>query len=98
MIRQAISPRLAIRIFLNFRDSEFISAQKSQAQSPTSNVQRPWLMAAFWTLDLGLLPNAEERLAVFHRLAILDVYLYHLAACFCLNLIHQLHCLDNANY
>src|SRR5712692_6607510 len=69
MIRSAISPRFAIRIFLN-------------TEIPT------WL---------GRL-DSEQRLSELNRLAVLNEDLGNLPADFRLDLVHQLHSLDDADH
>ena len=49
IIRQAISPRLAIRIFLNLRVSDYIFCPRPNVQSPKSICPD-----GQWTLDFGL--------------------------------------------
>src|SRR6266508_3530484 len=96
IMRQAISPRLAIRIFLNFLISGFIFG-------PKYNVQCPTPFSSWRTLDLGpwtfeLLLKSEQRLAILNRLSIFNVNLRDFASGLGLNFIHQLHRLDNANH
>src|SRR5262245_52588135 len=64
MILRAISPRLAIRIFLN--------------------------------ISGGRDPDSEQHLPVLHRLAIADGDVDHLSGDLRLDLVHQLHGLDDA--
>src|SRR6476620_5502173 len=68
MTRNAISPRLATRIFLN--------------------------MAA----RLATEPDREQALAVLHRLAVLDVDVRDLPVVLGVDLVHQLHRLDDAEH
>src|SRR6266404_2332283 len=93
IIRQAISPRLAIRILRNG-----LVLVITKVESPRSDVQRQHDGAALdfgaWTSGL-LSPDSEKRLAVLHRLPVFDVNLDHFAGGFRLNLIHQLHGFDN---
>src|SRR5712691_9400657 len=76
IIRQAISPRLAIRILRNLRLTELMMGPKSKVQSPKSDVFVPKRVLDIgpWTLD-RLLLYPEQWLAVFNRLAVLDVNL-----------------------
>src|SRR5436190_22734643 len=64
MTRMAISPRLAIKTFLN--------------------------------IELRSFANCEELLAVFHALAVLDQHLDDGAGVLALDLVHELHGLDDA--
>src|SRR5262249_42256860 len=45
----------------------------------------------------GLTSNSKKRLAVFYRLAILDINLYYFTTRLGLNLVHELHRLDDAH-
>src|SRR4029453_7180181 len=65
--RSAISPRFAIRIFLNMANAA-----------------------------ASLRGKREESLAVLHRLSVLGVYRHDLARVLGLDLVHQLHRLDDA--
>src|SRR6187397_2694885 len=65
--RQAISPRFAIRIFLNLRGLKAIRTCRKKAQKAQKNHLVPSVPVCGLTLD------AEEWLAVFDRLAVLDV-------------------------
>src|SRR6266436_1673219 len=69
--RSAISPRLAISIFLNMPAPRGAGASVVQA-------------------------NGEERVAVLHGLARLGVHLHHFPRHLGLDLVHQLHGLDDA--
>src|SRR5512140_2294204 len=69
MTRSAISPRFAIRIFLNMDERVVLP-----------------------------LSDGEKRLAVFHRLPVLDQFLDDLAAGVGLDLVHQLHRLHDAQH
>src|SRR5215510_9450125 len=64
------------------------------------NVQHPSLPPR-WTMDVstrGLLTSdSEERLPIFNRLAVLNVNLDDFTFHLRLNLIHQFHCLDDAD-
>src|SRR5437867_3340144 len=73
MMRRAISPRLAIRIFLNM---EWGGARSSRRA----------------------LPDLEQRLPVLHRLAVRHERLEDLAVAIRLDLVHQLHRLDDAQH
>src|SRR5438093_10355974 len=72
MMRRAISPRLAIRIFLNMDRRAARSCRRA-------------------LLDL------EQRLPVLHRLAVRHQGLQDLAVAVRLDLVHQLHRLDDAD-
>jgi len=83
MIRQAISPRLAIRILRKRRGPFITKSQKSNVPRPRSN---PF---GLWPLDFGLsLFDSKERLAVLDSLTVFDIDLDDLAAGLSLNLIH----------
>src|SRR5881296_2298672 len=73
MIRSAISPRLAIRIFLNMGCAGTGSCRRG-------------------------LPDLEQRLPVLHRLPVRDQSLENLAVAVRLDLVHQLHRLDDAHH
>src|ERR1051326_7740608 len=96
MMRQAISPRLATRIFRKRRCPLLMR----RVQSPMSKVQSHKPPADFGplTLDFGLtLLDSEEWLAKFDGLAVLHIDLDDFARRLGLNLVHQLHRFDNAN-
>src|SRR5262249_53881124 len=90
MMRQAISPRLAIRIFLNFRGSKAIENLCHKKAQKTQNVFVPFVPRC------GLTADAEERLAVLDRLPVLDVNLYYFTRRLSLNLVHEFHRFDDA--
>src|SRR2546426_12006872 len=73
MMRRAISPRLAIRIFLNMEWEGARSCRRA-------------------------LPDLEQRLPVLHRLAVRHERLEDLAVAIRLDLVHQLHRLDDAQH
>src|SRR6185436_10266646 len=77
IMRQAISPRLAINIFLNFLSSGFISCPKSKVFLPQRTLD-----FGPWTLEL--LFDAEEWLPILNRLSILDVNLRYFTRSFSL--------------
>src|SRR5580658_1989165 len=81
--RSAISPRLAIRIFRNIAFG-------------------PAFATALWCagaeLFLSARANAEQRLAVFDRLAVLGVHLDELAGHIRFDFVHQLHGFDDAEH
>src|SRR5437868_6923326 len=85
IIRQAISPRLAIRILRN--GLELVITERRKSKVPMSNVTRH--RSGLRTLDLELLSlDSEKRLAVLYRLTVFDINLDHFAGGFRLNLIH----------
>src|SRR2546423_7302222 len=90
IMRQAISPRLAIRILRKRR--------MSIVQSSTFQFRNYWrtLDLRLWGCGLTLL-DSKKRLTVFNGLSVLDVNLHHLAGRLGLNLVHQLHRLDDAD-
>src|SRR3989449_2172196 len=73
MMRRAISPRLAIRIFLNMEWEGARSCRRA-------------------------LPDLEQRLPVLDRLAVRHERLEDLAVAIRLDLVHQLHRLDDAQH
>src|SRR5215468_3931113 len=91
MTRQAISPRLAIRTFLNIRwwgvGNREWGAGRIQLSAPHSPFPIPHSR-----LDL----DSEQWLAVFDRLAVFDEGLGDGSAGVGRNLVHQLHRLDDA--
>src|ERR1051325_8217445 len=95
MMRHAISPRFAIRIFLNLRISGAIFCPKPKVESPKSSAQAD---IGLWTLDLGLSFDSEQRLAILDRLPVLNINLCNFSGSLGLNLIHQFHRLDNADH
>src|SRR5918996_2082161 len=96
IMRQAISPRLAIRIFLNLRMLKAISylpqiVCRKKAQKAQTNE-----FALFVRL-CGLTMNSEKRLAVLNRLAVFDINLYYFTRRLRLDLVHQFHRLNDAH-
>src|ERR1051326_6469574 len=93
IMRHAISPRFAIRIFLNLRGLNAI-------ETPATKKHKRHKMSscAFCVLLCALLwLNSKKRLAVLYRLAILDINLYYFTTRLGLNLVHELHGLDDAH-
>src|SRR4051812_23477688 len=95
-------PDNAARNLAAIGDQDFPKfACHSHTKVPNPKSQTPSLNQfpdfGLWTWNLGLLLYPEERLAVFDRLAVLYVNLYHLASGFRLNLVHQLHGFDDAD-
>src|SRR6478672_6376966 len=92
--RRAISPRLAIRIFLNMRrvvtryDCS-VAHRRSPGAGPTFGKR---------TAASGARANGEQRLTIFNRLVIADKCLDHLARYVRLDFVHQLHGLDDAEH
>src|SRR5712691_7916307 len=79
--RSAISPRLAISIFLNKRSLCLcVSVARHQGTSPLRRF------------------NREQALTVLDGLSVLDVTLHHFAVTLGVDLVHQLHCLDDAEH
>src|ERR1700691_2524911 len=81
--RSAISPRLAIRIFRNIA---FGPAFGTALRCPGAELFLP-----AWE-------DADERLTVFDRLAVLGVHLDELAGHIRFDFVHQLHSFDDAEY
>src|SRR5215207_9528409 len=91
MMRHAISPRLAIRIFLNLRGLKAIRKLRHKKAQKAQKITSCFLRL------YGLTLNSEEWLTVFNRLAILNVNFDYFSTRLSLNLIHELHGFDNAN-
>src|SRR5215472_16516248 len=107
MILVAISPRFAIRIFLNIlcRDPCFTAAVQGprHTSSPSHlsplhfiNLERMALSA--WKGDARSCPDAEQGLIVLDWLAVFDINLGYGPADLGLYFVHQLHGLDDAHY
>src|SRR5215213_8891848 len=89
-MRQAISPRLAIRIFLNLRG---LKAIRTVA---TKRHKKHKISCAFCA-RYSLTFNAEEGLAVLDRLPVLHINLHYFTTRLSLNLVHEFHGLDDTN-
>src|ERR1043166_2897941 len=90
MMRQAISPRLAIRIFLNLRGLKAINLP----QKSTSSTKRMLvLLVPFYHLTF----DTEQRLAVLYRLPVFNINLDDFSARLGLNLVHEFHGFDDAD-
>ena len=99
MIRSAISPRLAISIFLNTQTPQW---------SPNFKLLGSNSKLIYLNLDVELWISRtgaelyrfdhEERLPVFHGLSILDKDLNDLTGCLGFNLVHEFHGLNNTEY
>src|ERR1019366_3234111 len=83
--RSAISPRFAIRIFLNIAPSV--------GRTPAGHAFAHPMCRARWALRLL---DPKELLTVFHALAVLREHFGHGARAFGLDLVHQLHRFDDA--
>src|ERR1043165_8621685 len=93
MMRHAISPRFAIRIFLNLRGLNAIS------NPATKKHKRHKLNYRLLCASCALLwLNSKKRLAVFYRLAILDINLDYFTTRLSLNLVHEFHGFDDAHH
>src|ERR1051326_9096014 len=91
MMRQAISPRLAIRIFLNLRG---LKAIRNLPQKSTSSTKRMLvLLVRFYYLTF----DTEQRLAVLYRLPVFNINLDDFSARLGLNLVHEFHGFDDAD-
>src|SRR5205085_1718536 len=98
IIRQAISPRLAIRI-LRKRRGPFITLPICNCQLAIYSFHQRHVLnrqSAIGSLKTLLL-DSEEWLTVFDRLSVLDVDLDDFAGSLSLNFIHQLHSFDDAD-
>jgi hypothetical protein len=84
MTLSAISPRLAINIFLNMLLGLSYYLSRHQAAGDG--------------LSEDLLFYQEKRLVVFDRRGILYQYLYDLTLYFAFDLVEEFHRFDNANY
>src|SRR5438270_7531773 len=90
MIRRAISPRLAMRTLENM-----ITLPVAGCRLPmTSGNWEPGTGNARSALD----PHREQLLSVLHRLSVLRKDLDDFAVDIGLDLVHQLHCLDDAQH
>src|SRR5215204_1750255 len=97
IIRHAISPLLAINIFLNLRGLDdmthlFVKANVQQLKSNKRYLSNN----RCWTERLLTL-DSKKWLTVLDGLAVLNVNLDDFASKLRLDLIHQLHRLDNAD-
>src|SRR6516162_9890563 len=92
--RRAISPRFAIRIFLNMKGC----ARSCCGQSPGAALGAPPNPAhqVHPELRLSTQPDDEQFLSVFNGLSVGRYFLDYLAPDIRLNLVHQLHSLDDA--
>src|SRR5579863_2054580 len=93
MTRSAISPRFAMRTFLNMGTRGELAAPPAKSlveRSPPSLTRS--------RLHLLRLGHADEVLAVLDVLAVPHQDLFHLAVRFGLDLVHQLHRLDDADH
>src|ERR1700692_2812554 len=111
MTRRAISPRFAISIFLNIRDSSVRTAA-SAVQPGTARLSLRLLRREKAREGARLIvhqkggshhaslfrPDGEQLLAVFNGLAVAPHLLDDLAGYVRLNLIQQLHRLDDAQH
>src|SRR6185503_15962448 len=81
--RSAISPRLAIRIFLNTRLYSLprATARRKHGEKPKNSLRRL---------------QREQPLTVLHSLPVVHVTLDDLAVALGIDLVHQLHRLDDA--
>src|SRR5580658_8089779 len=102
MTRRAISPRFAIRIFLNMKSasgSEKDSGSLAAVGRGQQTNKKARLGAPPQRLPVSLLrPYGKQLLPVFNRLAVRPHLLYDFASHVRLNLVQQLHGLDNTQY
>src|SRR5215212_6208490 len=63
----------------------------------TQNAQNAQNVSCAFCASLWLTSDSEERLAVLHRLPILDINLNYLTRSLRLNLVHEFHGLDDAD-
>src|SRR5258708_13859511 len=109
MTRRAISPGLAIRIFLNMNSSfqlrrSFVEIRalrgwNSFPLEETAQTQKGAAQRASQELLASLFrPDGEQLLPVFNRLAVDRQFLHNLPGNIGLNLVEQLHSLDNPKH
>src|SRR4051794_4800101 len=93
--RRAISPRLAMSIFLNMS-----STSAGAIGEPALTGAARFLSRASWVhlAEELVRTNREQRLAVFDRLTVLHKHLDDLAGDIRLDLVHKLHGLDDAEH
>src|SRR5215211_7931277 len=92
MTRQAISPRLAMRIFLNIARCRWLVASGWRLRSKATSYQPPA------TNRQPLFLDSKQGLAKFNRLAVLDKDFSNDAVGVGLNLVHQLHRFNDADH
>src|ERR1700704_1741952 len=86
MIRRATSPRFAINIFLNIY---FYSGGPYPPDTLRGGPEGPAPLSR---------PDREQAFRVLHRLPVLHVDVHDLAVVLGVNLVHQLHRLDDAEH
>src|ERR1700693_6364631 len=98
MMRRAISPRLAIRIFLNIRRRETLNVKrKTEPEDLVSQaVPSSSLYVLRFTTLLRRESYSEELLSVFDRLPAAGIDLDDLPLHVRFDLVHELHGLDDA--
>src|SRR5258708_40043145 len=96
IIRQAISPRLAIRIL---RNGLVLVIEVSSKQVAVSSCRRGLeYYCSLLTANFLLSFDSEKRLAILYRLPVFNVNLDNFAGGFWLNLVHHVHGFDNAHH
>src|SRR5437868_4946597 len=89
--RRAISPRLAIRIFLNIGSLSHQAIESSPASAAMArSLNGPM------TRSGGSYP--KQRLAVLHGLSVFGKLLHDFAGGISFDFVHQLHCFDDAQH
>src|SRR5688572_17411815 len=97
MMRSAISPRFAIRIFLNIRYTRYEPRRHGDEVKQIQNLRvlvSPWPVAVNEVTNSSWL-DGKEALAVLHGVAVFHVRLDNLPVTFGIDLVHQLHRLDD---
>jgi len=95
-IRNAISPRLAIRIFSNTVGSPGGCCQIKAARRTSDERRKCTVLATRTTLSRAGSNDQKQRLTILHRLTVLDIHLFYLSALVRFDFVQQLHGFDDA--
>src|SRR5438067_9905165 len=100
MTRRAISPRLAMSIFLNMRRTRFLAGVAAELTAGSASYRhKNGALRAPWVSVRGLLALRaydKQLLPVFNRLAIRHQLFDHLSSYIRFDFVHQLHGFHNA--